>query len=134
MARYYRSNLEISRNSSSIGLKALLQAQCYSVHEDHQAGYSTYQLECVWLKNVLLPIVAALGWHCVECAIQHTRNCLCFRDVREERHPYICGEKNNNSVISSICICCFASCYTVKLCTLAAHAFRSKHYNRKCTV
>jgi len=59
MAKYYSINLEKSRNSSSIGLKALLQAQCYSVHEDHQVGYGTYELECVCLKNALLPIVAA---------------------------------------------------------------------------
>jgi len=76
MARYYSINLEICRNSSSIGLKALLQAQSYSVHADHQVGYGTYQLECVWLKNALLPIVAALRlalrWMCdstqMECA------------------------------------------------------------------
>ena len=76
MARYYSINLEISRNSTTLGLKALLQAQCYSVHADHQVGYGTYQLECVWLKNALLPIVAAfrlaLRWMCdsseTECA------------------------------------------------------------------
>jgi len=59
MARYYSINLEISRNSSSIGLKALLQAHSYSVHTDHQVGYGAHQLECVWLKFALLPIIAA---------------------------------------------------------------------------
>ena len=128
MARYYSINLEISRNSTTLGLKALLQAQCYSVHEDHQVGYGTYQMECVWLKNALLPIVAAFRFG-IALNVRFIRNGMCAKNITH----IFAVRKNNNSVISSICICCFASCYSVKLCTLAAHAFRSKHYKRKCT-
>ena len=80
MARYYSINLEISRTSSSIGLKALLQAQCCSVHEDHQVGYGTYQMECVCLENALLPIVAAFRFG-IALKVSFNTNGMCAKNI-----------------------------------------------------